>query len=384
MSGLIQQAQQQSSLALSEQARQHLNPSFDETRAALNNAIENPVPRTDIQLNPRHEVAVLDTFMGGTPERPAHGFAVADVLRQTGGLDYDQMAFISDGDPNFHAPSPARLLTAPGDATADQRLDSYIETLITAGMSQTNSALEAIADQPNAPNLRGVNYSTSGTDLNGFMALNGLAFERDPAGNRQLTPEGRVIFDALGIEHTVEPQTLIQFAERGINRFGQVAENSPLVQGQLSRHEDVSRKLQEQGIHYTVAAGNDGGVIEEYRAHGIDLSPTADDNIYANPYNVTVGSLDTMGTADPSDDRVASHSVQDPEVDFLANGVDRQVSVFGLDHSVTGTSFAAPDINGRLVRLSRENPGLSAGAVQNLLRNSAGPPIPGSNIAAIR
>ena len=382
---MLQQAQLQNSLALSAQAQQMMNPSFDQARTALTNSITNPTPRHDIQLNPQHQVAVLDTFVGGTPDRPAHGFGVADVVRQTGGLNNDQIALVSDNVPNnFGIPSPRQLLTAPGEATASQRVNSFIETMVAGGMSQTNTALEAIANQKNAPNLRGVNYSTSGTDLNGFMALNNVAITRDANGQRQLTPEGRVIFEGLGIEQALNPDTLRQFAQRGTDRFGEVTENSPLVQSQMKRHEAVSKRLQDQGVHYTVSAGNDGGVIDDYRSVGVNLKPTADDNIYANRYNVTVGSLDTRGTADPSDDRVADHSVQDPEVDFLAPGVNRNITVFGQNHSVTGTSYAAPDINGRLVRLSRENPGLSASAIQNLLRQSAGPPVAGSNVSAVR
>jgi subtilase family protein len=386
MAALMQQEAAMNQLRLSERARQAMNPTFDQAQTALTNSITNPAPRSDIQLNDRQQVAVLDTFMGGSPDHPAHGFGVADVVKQTAGLQNDQVALVSDTMPNFAVPSARTLLTAPGDASASDRVDAYIETMVAGGMSQTNSALEAISAQKdtNAPNLHGVNYSTSGTDLNGFMALNRVAIGQGPDGHRQLTPEGNVIFEGLGIEQTLNSGTLRQFAERGTARFGEVTENSELVQGQMDRHENVSKRLQEQGVHYTVSAGNDGGVIEDYAGVGVKMGDTADDNIYANQYNVTVGSLDRQGTADPTDDRVAAHSVNDPEVDFLADGVNRNVNVFGQNHNVSGTSYAAPDINGRLVRLSRENPCLSATAVQNLLHNSAGPAIAGSNISAIR
>jgi Subtilase family len=383
MAALMQQQAQMSHLAFSAQVQAQLNPSFDDAKKALTTSITSPPPRNDIQLTDQHQVAVLDTFMGGTPDKPAHGFGVADVVRKQAGLNNDQVALVSDNVPNFGVPRPSQLLTAPGDASSSDRLNSFIETTVAGGMSQTNSSLEAIASQQ-APNLRGVNYSTSGTDLNGFLHLDEVSIRRGADGKRELTPEGRVVFEGLGIEQTLNPQTFKQFAERGTARFGQVTDESALVQGQMKRHEAVSKRLQEQGVHYTVSAGNDGGVIDQYREVGVKMSDTADDNIYANQYNVTVGSLDTRGTADPKDDKVADHSVQDPQVDFLANGVDRTVNVFGQNHTVTGTSYAAPDINGRLVKLARENPRLSASAVQNLLHNSAGPAIAGSNVSAVR
>lgn len=383
---LQQQAAMAGGVTLSGDAQRILNPSFDDTRSALVNSINNPAPRSDIQLNDKHEVAVLDGFIGGSRQEPAHGFGVADVVRQTTGLNNDQIALVSDNVPVMGQPSPSRLLTAPGNASASERLDAYIETETARGLSSTSTALEALADQKdsNAPNLRGVNYSTSGTDLNGFMALNKMAFSSGPNGQKALTPEGRVIFEGLGIKPDGSKESMRQFAQRGTDRWGEVVDNSELVQGQLQRHEAVSKRLQEQGVHYTVSAGNDGGVIDDYRSVGVNMKQTADDNIYANPYNVTVGSLDTRGTTDKSDDRLAAHSVRDPEVDFLADGVNRKINVFCQEHTVSGTSYAAPDINGRLVNLSKQNPGLSASAVQNLLRNSAGPPVEGSSVAAIR
>lgn len=382
--GMAAFIQQQHALQLSFQA-QNLGPrpDFESTRQTLVDSITNPAPRSDIQLTDRHQAVVLDEFFS-TDMRPAHGFGVASVLQETGNLQADQVALISDNVlPPLGTPTPAALLTAPGDASASQRLNSFIETASASGLSQTNSALEAIADQ-NAPNLRGVNYSTSGTDLNGFMALNRLAIGSSPTGEPYLTEHGQVIFEGLGITPELNRDNRRLFAERGTARWGEVTENSELVQGQVRRHEAVSERLQEAGVHYTVAAGNDGGVIEDYRSAGVKMADEADDNVYVNPHNISVGSLDTRGTADPSDDRVASHTVLDPEVDFLAPGVDRRVRVFGEDHDVTGTSYAAPDVNGRLIALSRQNPGLSASAIQNLLHNAAGPNVPGSSVSALR
>ena len=383
MAAIMQQMNAASHADLSAQAQAYMNPSFEQAQSRLNESIQNPFPRGDINLNSNHQVVVLDGFMGGTAEKPAHGFGVADIVRQGTGLEREQIALVSDSVPSFGQPTPHSLLTAPGDAPASERVDAYIESMVAGGLSQTNTALEGIAKQ-DAPNLKGVNFSTSGSALTGFLAMSNAAIDHGSNGERKLTPEGQVLFEGLGLKENLTPENMRLFAERGTARFEQVKEESPLVQGQIERHEAVSKQLSDQGVHYTVSAGNDGGVIDQYRNLGVAMSDQADDNIYANEHNVTVGSLNTQGTATPTDDTVASHSVSDPEVDFLANGVDRKVSVFGKDHVVSGTSYSAPDINAKLVNLSNQNPQLSTSEVQNLLHNSAGPAIGGSNISAVR
>ena len=359
------------------------NPSFSDLRTQAVNRINSPIPRPDIQLGPRVEVAVVDGFrpqMFG--QQDTHGFGVADVVRQQTGLNQDQIALISDS-PMMGAPNPGLgLLTAPGPESASQRLTSMIEVNAASGLSNTNTTLEAIANQ-DAPNLKGVNYSTGMSTLTGFSSLRNMALSYPESGPPSITPYGKVIFDGLGLPQDTTPETMRAFAEKGMARIEQVHSDSPLVQAQLERHDAVSERLAERGVHYTVSAGNDGGVIDMYRGAGVKLPDTADDNLYSNDHNVTVGSLDTRGTADPGDDVMAAHTSGDPQIDFLAPGVDTKVKIFSKEETVSGTSYASPHLMSNLVNLSRDNPGLSTSAVQNLLRNSAGS-VPNSSYSAVR
>lgn len=371
--------------------QQAAQPSFQETRTAILNGINNPTPRPDIVLGPQHQVAVLDEFyprmtgfgMGMSVDMPTHGAAVSDVVRQQTGLREDQIARVSDTPLGGAMNNSLALLTAPGPQPASERLNSYLEAAAATGLAGTNSSLEAILNQ-NAPNLRGVNFSTGMSALTGFTALRTVALQTDAEGRpTSLTPMGRTIFEGLGLSPEVNPANLRAFAERGMERIGQVHSESPVVRGQLDRHEQLSRRLEERGIHYTVSAGNDGGVIDMYRGAGVRVSDRADDNLYSNQHNVTVGSLDTRGTADPSDDTVAAHTSGDPRIAFLAPGVNRQVTVHGQQQTVSGTSFASPHLMSSLFNLSRENPGLPNQAIRDLLHNSAGT-VQGSNVSAVR
>lgn len=383
MSGMLDFVQFSNQLNSQLNAQAAARPSFSQLREHAESSLENPWPRHDIQLNPRTEAVVLDGFMpepGST--QPAHGFGVAAVVREQTGLADDQIALVSDT-PFGGTPSAQPLLRAPGPESASERLDSYIELSVANSLSNTNNALEAIADQ-DAPNLKGVNYSTGLSTLTSFNALSSVALDYTQNGRPTLTEDGKVIFDGLGLPHETTGATMREFAERGMARIGRIQDESPLVGAQLDRHEDLSRELADRGVHYTVSAGNDGETIGMYRGAGVQVPDSADDNLYANPHNVTVGSLDTRGTADPSDDIMAAHTSRDPEIDFLAPGVNRSIQVFGQQHIVDGTSYASPDIMSRLVNISRQNPGLPTSAVQNLLHNSAGPAVPGYDYSAIR
>lgn len=350
------------------------------------NQLTQPQPRPDIQLGPQHQVAVLDEFHNGLfappSDRPTHGALVTDIVRQQTGLRDDQIAMVSDRPILGDFASPIGLLSAPGPQSASERLNAFLENSAARGLAGTNNSLEAILGQ-DAPNLRAVNFSTGMSTLTGFNSLRNIALSTSESGETTLTPWGRTIFEGLGLPPETSRENLREFAERGMARIEQVHSESPVVRAQLDRHEELSRRLEERGIHYTVAAGNDGGIVDLYREAGVRVSDRADDNLYSNNHNVTVGSLDTRGTPDPSDDVVASHTSGDPQIDFLAPGVDRRVNVNGREETVTGTSFASPHAMSSLFNLTRENPGLPNHAIRNLLHQSAGT-VSGSQVSALR
>jgi subtilisin family serine protease len=116
---------------------------------------------------------------------------------------------------------------------------------------------------------------------------------------------------------------------------------------------------------------------------GINVPESADDNLFSNPHNITVGALDTRGTATPSDDTVASFSTRSPEVDVLANGVDVPVGDPAEGRTDTGTSMAAPDVSAEINRLAQANPGLGARERQNLLQQLNPPTVAGSNLSVV-
>ena len=140
----------------------------------------------------------------------------------------------------------------------------------------------------------------------------------------------------------------------------EIFQNNEAINHQLERHNGFSEELSERGVSYVVSAGNEatyGSVM------GAELEGGFDDSLYSNPHNITVGALDqTTG-------EVADFSSDDPEVDFLAPGVDIKA---GEEEGfvASGTSFAAPLIADQLDALRAENPDISQQELLQLLEES--------------
>ena len=307
----------------------------------------------------------------------SHAQAVTSLLAQEGDLQPGEIETRS----LFSGVSP-EILTAEGSATPSERLDSFLELGAASGLSTLNRELESLRDQ-NSPSLRGVNVSAGMSTLTQFMNLSDLSFAQGEDGERTLSPEGRVIFDALGLPHDVGSENMRRFTEQGIGRIQEVVDGSPLVQEQRERHQDVSQDLQDQGVHYVVAAGNEGNFLSALQTEGMRVPDSADDNYFSNPYNFTVGSLDDHGTGETSDDSLFTQTSMSPEVDILAPGVNREVETFGQTGFWTGTSFAAPDALGVLIKLSDQNPQLSAVDIQQLLQDRSGS-VQGTTLPGLR
>ncbi|MBS1875048.1 MAG: S8 family peptidase [Acidobacteria bacterium] len=157
------------------------------------------------------------------------------------------------------------------------------------------------------------------------------------------------------------------------------------------------------GIVVVVAAGNDGR-NDSAKTHGYGTI-TAPGN---DPYVITVGALNTNGTASRTDDRPTSYSSKGPTLfdhiakpDLLAPGngicsirsalskLDTQYpgnrvpssaySLPSLDASyfqLSGTSMAAPMVSGAAALLLQKNPKLSPDQVKAILLKTANKSLP--------
>lgn len=326
-------------------------------------------------VDPNAEIAVIDSFHSFG--QPSHGQQVSNVLNS---FTDSHSADIQHFENSSHYGLPIGLLLAPGDASPSERLDAFLEHGAAGFLERTNAHLSNIASDPNS-NIRTINQSEGSNPIHQFESLRRISTQTGENGELQLSDAGRVVFEALGLEPNTEPETLRAFVQRGTERAQEVYSSSDRVSAALTRHEELSQTLSEQGISYVVSAGNQGQIARDYLQAGIPLAETVDDNLLSNPHNITVGALDDAGTPDPRDDRMASFTSADPEVDFLASGVSVNTGA-GLTNS--GTSFSAPRVAGRLDALREQNPTLSQDALLSLLRESHAQAAPYSTISTVR
>jgi hypothetical protein len=325
-------------------------------------------------------VAVFDQF--AFPGQPAqHGDQVAAVLGQSGGMDPSQFQQVRV----LGLSRAAELLTVDGPESPSQRLNAYIEASSIGVYQSSSAAMQAVLDSGNEE-LRIFNQSSGMTGLTQFDRLRQSAVQFSEDGSPHLTPLGKVAFEALGLPtDDLGAEAMRNFVERFLHRNEEVLADSPAVAEARERHSALSEQLEQNGIAYVLSAGNDFGDAAYYSQLGIDVPPSADENLLINDHNLTVGSFDPRGTLDPRDDQQAWHSSRADQVDFLAQGVDVQADALGQSFSdLMGTSYAAPHVAGRLLGVLQANPEASVDEAVELLRQQARPDILGTDIPVVR
>lgn len=367
--------------------RQWINPttldeylgSLGHNREIVRDMVDRPFPGPE-----EPQVAVIDRFapIGHDNLPPEHGDRVINVLKREGELTDADILQVGNS-----AMVPSQIFTLPGEQSASERVDRFIEVFQSENLQNTTDALDRILEH-GPESLTTINQSQGLSELGVVEAMARESFEfgpdgapvRDEQGNKVLTDSGRVIFEGLGVEADTSPENVDAFLAAAVERTYEVHQDSPMIADARERHEEVSQDILDSGINYVVAAGNDGDSVRTLAELDVNVSPTADDNLLSNPHNVTVGAFDSQGTATTSDDVVATFSSDSPEVDFLADGVD----VPAGDSLQTGTSFAAPDVAAELANLARENPEQDALEVRETLRKNNPPEISGSEVNTVR
>lgn len=317
------------------------------------------------EKNPNATVAVIDSFASPYSDKPVtHGNDVMQVLQRSGNVSSQDIQKINDG--IRVSPFTYDLFREKGEEGAEKRITAGIELSAVESLRRTSRVLEEIANDPNSK-IKTVNQSQATNRYHVFLDLTSDTLQLSPMGNSvSLTPKGEYLLESFGLPPVYTTENFQAFEKKAAEKIDKVIETSPLIQKELTRHANVSRKLSEKGINYVVAAGNQREAIRERVKAGI-VSPNFDDSLYANPYNITVGAIDDKGTAARGDDTLADFSSVSPEVDFLASGVNVPVQ----DGHVSGTSFAAPLIAGRLAQLRELHPKATAKQLQDLLLQSS-------------
>lgn len=340
-------------------------PTFEEARAAHRNSLDNLADSRRTEIDPEARVALLDSFQGGFGL--SHGESVEYAFgQQTPETQPKIQRF--EVNPGGHPPD--HLFTAPGDATPEERVRSFVELTTADGLLQTNATLESILDDPNSK-IRTINQSQGISPASQAELLSYSLYQRNEDGSLGVSEAGEVIFEGLGLEPAPpgDQNDRIQFVQRATEKIEEIFNQSEVLGPELERHSELSKRLAESGISYVVSAGNDGD-YGNYLGDGLQMSPGFDDNIFTNPHNITVGALDN--------EQIAAFSSDDPEVDFYAQGVGIKVGDSDFEFA-DGTSFAAPAIADRLDNLRAENPDLGQQELLQLFEGTFGRRLPTAN-----
>ena len=170
------------------------------------------------------------------------------------------------------------------------------------------------------------------------------------------------------------------------------------------------QKAWQAGIVVVVAAGNDGrGNSQNVGGYGTITAPGN------SPYVITVGAMNTVGTASAADDKVASYSSKGPTAidhivkpDLMAPGNrilsinqggtyfdhtypqnDVATEVYSATNSnsgsayfmLSGTSMAAPMVSGAAALMAQQNPSLTPDQIKARLMKTASKFAPGFSTA---
>src|SRR5438105_1010470 len=117
-------------------------------------------------------------------------------------------------------------------------------------------------------------------------------------------------------------------------------------------YSDELATLRQRGVLVVAASGNDG-VVEPF---GIEY-PAADPSVFS------VGAVDQF-------DRITEYTARAANLDYLAAGDDVATVSAGPNdfETVSGTSFASPEVAGTVALMKEVNPGLRVGDEQSILR----------------
>lgn len=311
-----------------------------------------PPPPRDSGYAERYEpdatVAVFDNFRD-TANRTTHGEQVENIMMQQGLTDRDIQRFHSaEGGID---PRPLRQATNPGQF--HHALNGYIERSFTGLLSATSNNMETILDDPNSQ-IQVINQSQgiSGADVT--QRLMSMAGE-DP----QL--KARLLQD-LGLPPNASKK---QFVEALANRVQSVSENSPAVQAETQRYEELSAEADARGINHVVASGNNGQVASMMRNLGIEMDPSFYGNALHNEHTTSVGALNEQGTGPAS--------FTAPEAELATQGEGVLTTADGQVDFINGTSFAAPQVAAQMALMRRRNPSLSDEEAEEVLTATADP-----------
>ena len=300
---------------------------------------------------------VLDSFERFQPDQMAHGEAVRAVCLSRG---------LPENSIRSHerhtSPYPMMLLRAGPDSPSE-RLDAFIEYDAAELVESTNLALKQHTGEGSS--IKTINQSQSVSGLTTAQFLLDSALVPNGKGEPELTRIGDVLYQGLG-----KPADVGELQQRLFDRIDKVYANSKLLAGNRRDLNQTLAELKERGVQFFVPGGNEQEYYEKCKKKGVRVPESLLPSVLSVPNAHSVGAIDTKGTATPDDDEVAGFSVREPNVKYLAPGVDISVSDGVVTEVMSGTSFSPPYAAASYEKLRQENPQLSGSQLHHLLAKS--------------
>ena len=297
---------------------------------------------------------VLDSFERRRPDQMSHGESVRSVCLSRGLPESSVRAHES------HHTHCSLMLLCRGPESASERLDAFIEYDAAELVESTNLTLKQQAAEGSS--IRTINQSEGISGLTTAQFLLNSALRPTEEGEPELTEIGDLLYRGLG-----KPADLGELQQRLFDRIDEVYGRSELLASNRRDLNQTLGQLKERGIEYFVPGGNEQDYYESCKRKGVRVPDRLLASVLSVPNANTVGAIDTKGTATPDDDEVAGFSIREPNVKYLAPGVDISVSDGVTTEVVSGTSVSSPYVAASYEKLRRENPRLSGSELHQLL-----------------
>ena len=351
-----------------------VQPSFSATsfrlkaRKEMAEAVSRNVPTEPSEAT----VAVIDNFEMFDQLGMTHGGKVAQVLTR-GGLMSSEILQVQ-----AESATQATLSVLTAEGAPSERLDAFLKGTALDFLESTQVQVEKLAQI----GIKTVNHSQSLSAAKPATFLFNLALEYGQDGTeRSLTDTGRFLCRALGLPESADWDNEVALQQLLLDRTQSIYnEDKDVVAARVGFDSKLS-ELKVSGLAYFVAAGNDAKVLKDLQRLGLKVADSLVHGLNSVHAAVVVGAFDDKGTADTSDDELASFSVQHPEVDFVAPGTGIDLGMGTLE---AGTSFATPMVALRYEQARRREPSKSPEGLLGELAAGCDWPVQGSLVPVVR
>ncbi len=300
-------------------------------------------------------IGVLDIYQDQADKPALHGDKVYSVL-ENGGFTGQDIQKIEHGTLAKSNQALCDLLFQEGPEPAGDRLNAYIELSASHMLTKTNGTLGAFLADPNF-GLSTINQSQGNSRADVYSLLVSPSIRKED-GKEVISETGQRLAGAMGLNiESLTPQSLRQAY---VDRVNSVIDGSGYIAEQQQEHVGLLQQLRQRGTLVVSSSGNSADELWDYRAQGLRVPDSFDDDLSKVGPKLIVGALDDHGTTDKGDDEIAFFTSLYPGVNVLANGVN----VPTVGGPATGTSYAAPLVAVEAEKIRRQHPEWSVDQVE--------------------